>query len=101
MNDGSVATLEEVIDIYANGGRLIESGALAGDGSTNPYKSGLVPGFTISDEEAADLVAFLNSLTNRNFTTDPRSVTRFLRKRLKVSASLVGIRPLAHFQDAA
>jgi cytochrome c peroxidase len=72
MHDGSVATLEEVIQFYMDGGRVIEEGAYAGDGRTNPYKSGLVAGFTLTDQEIQDLIAFLESLTDTEFITDPR-----------------------------
>ena len=67
MHDGSVATLEEVIDIYAAGGRNIESGELTGDGRQNPLKSGFVSGFVLSDDEKADLLAFLEALTDQTF----------------------------------
>jgi len=72
MHDGSIATLAEVVQHYAAGGRLITTGEFAGDGRRNPLKSGLVPGFTLSAEEAAALVAFLESLTDETFITDPR-----------------------------
>lgn len=72
MHDGSVETLEEVLDIYAAGGRLIEDGPLVGDGRTNPHKSGFVGGFAMSEGERADLVAFLESLTDDRFLSDPR-----------------------------
>lgn len=72
MHDGSVETLEEVIDIYARGGRLIEDGPLAGDGAVSPVKSTLVHGFTISEDEKADVVAFLEALTDETFLTDDR-----------------------------
>jgi cytochrome c peroxidase len=36
MHDGSLATLDDVIDMYAHGGRLIERGPLAGDGASAP-----------------------------------------------------------------
>ncbi len=39
MHDGSVATLAEVLDIYARGGRLIVEGIHAGDGAESPLKS--------------------------------------------------------------
>jgi hypothetical protein len=42
MHDGSVATLEEVIDIYSRGGRKIETGPHAGDGAMGPLKCGLI-----------------------------------------------------------
>jgi cytochrome c peroxidase len=72
MHDGSIATLPEVIQFYMDGGRVIDEGEYAGDGRSNPYKNGLVPGFTLTDQEVADLVAYLESLTDEEFITDPR-----------------------------
>ena len=72
MHDGSIATLEEVIDIYAAGGQVIEEGPNAGDGRANPNKSGFIPGFDITPEQKADLLAFLQSLTDETFVSDPR-----------------------------
>ena len=64
MHDGSIATLEEVLDTYAAGGRLLEDGPFAGDGRANPFKSSFVSGFAMSDQDKADLLAFLESLTD-------------------------------------
>lgn len=72
MHDGSIASLEEVIDHYAAGGRTIESGPFAGAGRSNPHKSGFVKGFDLTSEARADLLAFLHSLTDSTFLTDPR-----------------------------
>jgi cytochrome c peroxidase len=72
MHDGSVATLQEVINLYAAGGRNITEGEFAGDGRRNPHKSGFVSGFNISDQSKADLVAFLESLTDERFIQNPR-----------------------------
>ena len=72
MHDGSIATLEEVIDHYARGGRRITEGPNAGDGAASPLKSEFVVGFVISPEEKADLVAFLHALTDTAFLSDPR-----------------------------
>lgn len=72
MHDGSIATLEEVVRHYMAGGRVIEQGALAGDGRRNPNKNGLVSGFQITDQEIADLIAFLESLTDQHFITNPQ-----------------------------
>jgi cytochrome c peroxidase len=71
MHDGSIATLSEVIDHYAAGGRTLRSGPNAGDGSKNPFKSDFIQGFAISAEERADLIAFLGSLTDETFITNP------------------------------
>lgn len=71
MHDGSFATLEDVIDFYGAGGRVISEGPLAGDGRKNPFKSRFVPGFTFTLEEKADVIAFLHSLTDEAFTKNP------------------------------
>lgn len=71
MHDGSIATLSEVIDHYAEGGRTIKSGPKAGIGRNNPHKSEFVIGFSISKEEKLDLIAFLESLTDESFLTNP------------------------------
>jgi cytochrome c peroxidase len=61
MHDGSIATLDEVIDHYSAGGR-----------TPNPARStGLKP-FTLTAEERRDLIAFLESLTDREALRDPR-----------------------------
>ncbi|NWF79348.1 MAG: di-heme enzyme [Chloroflexi bacterium] len=72
MHDGSVATLEDVVRQYEAGGRVITSGPYAGDGRRSPLKSGLVSGFTLTDQERADLLAFLEALTDPTFISDPR-----------------------------
>jgi cytochrome c peroxidase len=72
MHDGSIATLDEVIDHYAAGGRTIASGPNAGVGSDSPRKDAFVAGFVLSAAERVDLIAFLRSLTDGDFLTDPR-----------------------------
>lgn len=71
MHDGSIETLEEVLDHYAAGGRTIESGPNAGVGADNPYKSDLLLGFELSESEKADVIAFLKSLTDQSFLQNP------------------------------
>jgi cytochrome c peroxidase len=72
MHDGSIATLGEAIDHYARGGRKIDNGPNAGDGAKSPLKSEFLQGFLISDGEKADLVHFLESLTDETFLDDRR-----------------------------
>ena len=72
MHDGSIATLEGVIDHYAAGGRTIRSGEFKGVGSANPNKSSFVKGFRLTAQEKQDLLNFLKSLTDEKFLTDPR-----------------------------
>jgi cytochrome c peroxidase len=64
MHDGSLATLDEVIRFYADGGR--------DSGRHSPLKSELLSGFSLTAQEQADLVAFLGALTDREFLTDRR-----------------------------
>lgn len=72
MHDGSIPTLEGVLDHYAAGGRHITSGAYAGNGHDNPNKDPLIGGFTLSESDREDLIAFLNSLTDDAVLHDPR-----------------------------
>ena len=72
MHDGSVRTLEEAIDHYAAGGRTIAAGPHQGVGRDNPNKSPLVRGFTLTPAQRADLIAFLESLTDTAILTDER-----------------------------
>ncbi len=72
MHDGSIATLEGVIEHYAAGGRTLRDGPSAGVGRANPHKSPRVQGFSLSEMEKRQLVAFLESLTDRAFVSDPR-----------------------------
>lgn len=72
MHDGSIATLDEVVAHYMAGGRTIAEGPNAGVGSASPLKSAFVPGFTLTEEERDDLVAFLESLTDSAFLADAR-----------------------------
>ena len=71
MHDGSIATLEEVIEHYRVGGRTLHSGEYAGIGSQNPLKSHFISGFEISETEKQDLLAFLHSLTDESFIQNP------------------------------
>jgi len=72
MHDGSIATLEEVLDHYAMGGRTVFSGSNAGVGHNNPNKDPRIGGFHMSAQDRADLVAFLETLTDTAALHDPR-----------------------------
>jgi cytochrome c peroxidase len=60
MHDGSLPTLDAVIDHYANGGN--------GHATTDPA----IEPLSLSAEQRADLLAFLNALTDAAFLADPR-----------------------------
>jgi cytochrome c peroxidase len=59
MHDGSIPTLEAVLAHYASGGH------------PSRFRSPQVTGFTLSAAQRADLLAFLNSLTDDVFLKDP------------------------------
>ncbi len=67
MHDGSIATLYEVLRThYARAGHAVHTGQGA-----NPLRSELIVGFEITDDEIADVIAFLESLTDERFLHDP------------------------------
>jgi cytochrome c peroxidase len=63
MHDGSLATLAEVVDHYAAGGRARPP---------HPERSPLLEGFTLAAGEGDALIAFLASLTDPQFLAQPR-----------------------------
>lgn len=77
MHDGSIATLDAVIDHYAAGGRTIHAGPDRGRGAASPLRSPLIVGFRVTRAERDDLIAFLESLTDRGFIADPRFADPF------------------------
>jgi cytochrome c peroxidase len=72
MHDGSIATLEGVLEHYEAGGRTLRDGPAAGQGCKNPNKDPQIAGFKLSEQEKEDLIAFLNSLTDEAVLHDPR-----------------------------
>ena len=58
MHDGSVPTLDAVVAHYEAGGK-------------GPLRAPQLKGFTLSSSEADDLIAFLESLTDTAFVTNP------------------------------
>jgi len=72
MHDGSIATLDEVLEHYMAGGRRVAAGPHAGNGSASPLKSPFMVGFQLTGEQRADLLAFLRSLTDTLFLSDHR-----------------------------
>jgi hypothetical protein len=90
MHDGSIATLEEVIDHYARGGRLIADGPFAGDGSQSPSATQFMSGFTLTEREKTDLLSFLLSLTDDEFLANPRFSDPFAAVRCAGDCDLDG-----------
>lgn len=59
MHDGSMLSLEEVIEHYQVGGK------------NHPQKSGLIRPLSLSEQEKYDLIQFLKSLTDKTFVSHP------------------------------
>jgi cytochrome c peroxidase len=89
MHDGSVATLDEVLRIYARGGRDLGAGD---DGRAHPHKSDRVSGFSLDAAARAALIAFLESLTDEDFVNDPRFATPFTEGEVEGRETLTGSR---------
>ncbi|RKH46625.1 methanobactin export MATE transporter MbnM [Corallococcus sicarius] len=68
MHDGSLVTLSDVLDHYAAGGLA----RARNGGAASPLQSAFVRGFTLTPAEKADVLAFLESLTDAEFLADPR-----------------------------
>jgi cytochrome c peroxidase len=77
MHDGSIDTLDHVLDHYAAGGRTISDGPYAGVGSDSPTKGQFLRGFPLNDKDRADVLAFLDSLTDQDFLTNPHFADPF------------------------
>jgi len=60
MHDGSLPTLEAVVEHYNSGGQ------------PHPNKSGLIRPLALTATEKADLLAFLHSLTDEAFVNNPK-----------------------------
>lgn len=60
MHDGSIATLEEMLEHYADGGRV-----------ESPLAHNQMRTFDLKPDEMADFVAFLEALTDDAFLSDP------------------------------
>ncbi|NOT81319.1 MAG: di-heme enzyme [Gallionella sp.] len=72
MHDGSIVTLDGVLDFYAEHGREITSGNYKGDGRKSPLKDKLIDKIRIDERDKEDLIAFLNTLTDETFLVNPR-----------------------------
>lgn len=76
MHDGSIATLDEVIEHYKRGGRNVTGRGTGfdGDGALNTRKNPLVKNFSgsFSAGDKSDLIEFLRSLTDTEFVNNPK-----------------------------
>ncbi len=82
-HDGSAASLTEVIENYARGGRLIKEGIYKGDGKTNTYKHAFINGFVLNETNKLDLINFLLSLSDPSFVNNPNYQNPFTEDETK------------------
>ena len=67
MHDGSLPNLDAVLDHYARGGHDPALGRVG----ANPNLAAQMRGFALTRDERAQLLAFLNALTDERFVTTP------------------------------
>jgi len=78
-HDGSAATLEDVLKVYENGGRVIPQGINNGDGRHHSNKSKIINGFKLNSQQRIDLINFLFSLTDSSVISNPAYSNPFLQ----------------------
>ncbi len=69
MHDGRFQTLEQVIDHYNSGGKASPT--------VDPLMKHVGTGLNLTNQEKADLLAFLRSMTDSTFINDPRFKSPF------------------------
>lgn len=69
MHDGSLKTLEDVVNFYNNGGRENENDPLSG------FQSGGIRPLNLSDQQKQDLVEFLKALTSPEIAAARKSAS--------------------------
>ena len=80
MHDGRFKTLDQVVAHYSSGVRSHENLALA---SNEDDTGTTTSGFQFSKKEQAALVAFLKTLTDKEFVSDPKFSDPFIRDEVK------------------
>jgi cytochrome c peroxidase len=85
MHDGRFRTLEQVVAFYANRVRSSETldKRMLSDHSSGHGRAlvSAPPGIPLTGRDRADLVAFLKTLTDKEFVKDPRFSDPFVRHR--------------------
>jgi cytochrome c peroxidase len=75
FHDGSINTIEEVINIFSNGGQNILENQYAGNGILHPNNQ--IKPFKITEKETKQLVSFLNTLTDTSYLSNSFFVSPF------------------------
>ncbi len=101
MHDGSIGTLEEVLDFYGEHGRNITAGPHQGDGRHNPYKDARIDRIRLSAEDKADIIAFLKALTDEGLLNNPRYSDPFAAGELRTIEGAASAPPSQHSGEEA
>lgn len=75
FHDGSINSIEEVINIFSNGGQNISENQYAGNGILHPNNQ--IKPFKITEKETKQLVGFLNTLTDTSYLSTSFFVSPF------------------------
>lgn len=76
-HDGSFYRLENVLESYATGGRVITIGRNKGDGRQHPNKDQRLQGFSLTEHEKQALLAFFTGLNTRDMSKEIAHQTPF------------------------
>jgi cytochrome c peroxidase len=77
FHDGSAATLQDVLNVYQEGGRIITYGDFQGNGKRDSRKHPLISGIEMTEKEKLQLLDFLYSLNDFGITTNPKYQSPF------------------------
>ena len=80
MHDGRFKTLEQVVDHYSSGVHTHPNLGLALNEEASDGEKG-ISGFALTAAQKSALVAFLKTLTDESFVSDPRFTDPFLRRK--------------------
>lgn len=80
FHDGTVATLNEILHIYENGGRNLTYGNCTGNGQLNTYKDKRLRHFSLTTTEKQQLIAFLHSLSDTSYLQNKQFINPFENK---------------------
>lgn len=83
MHDGSITTLNEVLNLYIIGGRIIKLGINKGDGTKNKYKHHFISCISLNEEERKNLLSFLLTLSDTSFIKNENYQNPFVEDETK------------------
>ena len=70
-HDGSESSLDQILRNYERQGRIVNYGDCRGDGSQHPMTDGRMQKFSLNDHQRQAIIAFLETLTDTSYLTDP------------------------------